>query len=87
MKIQKGFVLLDTDQGGSVLFPEGHPCCGGRLELNATGVLLWRELAQGTDEYGLQALLRNTFDVEQPEAAEVVERFLCQLDEVRCIVL
>lgn len=86
MKIQKGFMLIQTAEGSCVLFPEEHPCYGGRLELNDTGVLLWRELEQGTDTYGLQALLRNTFDVEPLAAAAAVERFLNRLREVDCLV-
>ena len=54
MKIHNGFVLLENGEGACALFPEDHPYYGGRLELNATGVLLWRELEQGTDARALQ---------------------------------
>ena len=85
MKIQDGFVLQPDGDGYRVLFPEGHPDAGGALELNTTGAMLWQELCLGTDMYGLTALLRNTFDVEEAEASGAVARFVAQLKEVACL--
>lgn len=86
MKIKENFVLRQVADTWVVL-PLGSATLdfNGMLTLNASGVLLWRLLEQGTDRDALVEKLLSEYEVSRQEATADVEEFLNKLIQAGCV--
>ncbi len=82
MKIKNGFILREV--AGSfivVAVGEAVKSFNGVINLNETGALLWKTLAEGSDEDGLVKALLSEYDVEEGVARADAKAFIAKLEE------
>ena len=86
MKINENFVLREV-AGNWVVIPIGEKSVdfNGMMNLNETGVLLWRELEKGADKEALVAAITGEYEVSAKEAAEDIDEFIAVLEKAGCI--
>lgn len=86
MKINENFVLREV-AGSWVVIPTGEKSLdfNGMMNLNETGVLLWRELEKGAEKEELVAAITSEYEVSAEEAAEDIESFLAALKKAGCL--
>ena len=86
MKINENFVLREV-AGSWVVIPIGEKSVdfNGMMNLNETGVLLWRELEKGADKEALVAAITGEYEVSAAEAAEDIDEFIKVLEKAGCI--
>ena len=79
MRIKEGYILYESS-GNNVVFHNGR---GGRargvLQLNSTGVILWKMLEAGASAVSLAEALRDRFDIPSDQATSDVKSFLSSL--------
>lgn len=86
MKINENFVLREV-AGSWVVIPIGEKSVdfNGMMNLNETGVLLWRELEKGVEKEELVAALTAEYDVSAEIAAKDIDEFIEKLEKAGCI--
>lgn len=84
MKIKDGYLLSEV-AGNHVVVPVGNVSFNGMLNLNETGVLIWKKLEQGCAESDLVAAFLEEYDVSEERAKEDVAIFVKKLREAGVI--
>ncbi len=86
MKINENFVLREV-AGSWVVIPIGEKSVdfNGMMNLNESGVLLWRELEKGAEKEELVSALTAEYDVSEEEASEDIDAFLEVLKKAGCL--
>lgn len=86
MKINENFVLREV-AGSWVVIPIGEKSVdfNGMMNLNETGVLLWRKLEKGAEKEELVAALTAEYDVSAEIAAKDIDEFIEKLEKAGCI--
>ncbi len=86
MKINENFVLREV-AGSWVVIPIGEKSVdfNGMMNLNETGVLLWRELEKGATKEELVAAITAEYEVSAEEAAKDIDEFLFTLVKAGCL--
>ena len=86
MKINENFVLREV-AGSWVVISIGEKSVdfNGMMNLNETGVLLWRELEKGAEKEELVAALTAEYDVSAEIAAKDIDEFIEKLEKAGCI--
>ena len=86
MKINENFVLREV-AGSWVVIPIGEKSVdfNGMMNLNETGVLLWRELEKGADKEALVTALTAEYEVSAEEAAKDIDEFIAVLMKAGCL--
>ena len=86
MKINENFVLREV-AGSWVVIPIGEKSVdfNGMMNLNETGVLLWRALEKGAEKEELVAALTAEYDVSAEIAAKDIGQFLETLEKAGCL--
>lgn len=86
MKINENFVLREV-AGSWVIIPIGEKSVdfNGMMNLNETGVLLWKELEKGCEKEDLVAAITAVYDVSAEEAAMDIDVFVNTLIKAGCI--
>ena len=81
MRLKDGFVFREV-AGETVVIPSWDGLDLDRMILlNETGLFLWKQLEQETDEEGLLRALLSEYDVEETVAKQHVAAFLHRLKE------
>ena len=78
MKIKEGYLLSEV-AGNYVVVPVGNVTFNGMLNLNETGVLIWKKLEQGCEESDLVKAFLDEYDVSEERAKEDVSTFVKKL--------
>lgn len=78
MKIKEGYLLKEV-AGNHVVIPVGNVSFNGMLNLNETGVLIWKKLEKGCDESDLVAAFLAEYDVTEERAKEDISVFIEKL--------
>ena len=86
MKINENFVLREV-AGSWVVIPIGEKSVdfNGMMNLNESGVLLWRELEKGAEKEELVSALTAEYEVSAKEAAEDIDAFVEVLKKAGCL--
>ena len=86
MKINENFVLREVADSW-VVIPIGEKSVdfNGMMNLNETGVLLWRELEKGAEKEELVAAITAEYDVSEEVAAGDIDEFIEVLKKVGCL--
>ena len=86
MKINENFVLREV-AGSWVVIPIGEKSVdfNGMMNLNESGVLLWRELEKGAEKEDLISVLTAEYDVSAEEAGEDIDAFVEILKKAGCL--
>ncbi len=84
MKIKDGYLLSEV-AGNHVVVPVGNVSFNGMLNLNETGVLIWKMLEQGCEESDLVAAFLAEYDVSEDRAKEDITIFVKKLREAGVI--
>lgn len=84
MKIKEGYLLSEV-AGNHVVIPVGNVSFNGMLNLNETGVLIWKKLEQGCTKDDLVAAFLEEYDVSEERAREDIELFVGKLKEAGVI--
>lgn len=86
MKINENFVLREV-AGSWVVIPIGEKSVdfNGMMNLNETGVLLWRELEKGAEKEDLVSAITAEYEVSEDEAASDIDAFISVLVKAGCI--
>lgn len=86
MKIKKDFALRQVADTWIVLpLAEQTVDFTGMLTLNASGVMLWKLLEQGSDRSVLVDALLSEYDVSAQQASADVDEFLAKLLQAGCV--
>ena len=78
MKIKEGYLLKEV-AGNHVVIPVGNVSFNGMLNLNETGVLIWKKLENGCEESDLVAAFLAEYDVTEERAKEDISIFVEKL--------
>ena len=78
MKIKEGYLLSEV-AGNHVVIPVGNVSFNGMLNLNETGVLIWKKLELGCEEDELVQAFLAEYDVSAERAKEDVSAFVKKL--------
>ncbi len=75
MKIKDGYILKEF--GGEAVVIESGTANGRSsvIELNESGIILWKALEKGTDIDGLAAALTAEYDIDGATAKQDAEKF------------
>ena len=84
MKIKDGYLLSEV-AGNHVVVPVGNVSFNGMLNLNETGVLIWKSLEKGCEESDLVAAFLEEYDVSEERAKKDVAIFVNKLREAGVI--
>ena len=84
MKIKDGYLLSEV-AGNHVVVPVGNVRFNGMLNLNETGVLIWKKLEEGCEESDLVASFLEEYDVSEERAREDIAIFVNKLKEAGII--
>ena len=86
MKIKKDFVLRNI-AGNWVALPLGNATIDftGMLNINESGVILWRLLEGGCTREEMADALLKEYDVGYDEALADVDEFISKLDKAGCV--
>ncbi|MBR5309683.1 MAG: PqqD family protein [Oscillospiraceae bacterium] len=86
MKINENFVLREVADSW-VVIPIGEKSVdfNGMMNLNETGVLLWRELEKGAEKEELVAAITAEYDVSEEVAAGDIDEFIEVLKKAGCL--
>lgn len=86
MKINENFLLREV-AGSWVVIPIGEKCVdfNGMMNLNETGVFLWRELEKGAEKEELVTALTGEYDVSPEIAARDIDEFIGTLEKAGCL--
>ncbi len=86
MKLKSGFILREI-AGNSIIVPVGERVkdFNGVINLNDTGVFLWKLLEKGATETELVDALLNEYDVEREIAERDVNKLVCKLKEAKLL--
>lgn len=88
MKLKDNFILRQVaDTWVVVAVGDAVADFNGMLNLNESGMILWRALEQGGDKGALVAALTAEYEVEPERALVSVERFLAKLQQAGCLEL
>lgn len=86
MKIKDKYVLRQVADIWVVLpLAEATLSLNGMLKLNESGVLLWKELEQGSDREALADLLSSQYGIDRKQALSDVDEFLDKLSKIGCL--
>lgn len=78
MKIKEGYLLKEV-AGNHVVIPVGNVSFNGMLNLNETGVLIWKKLEEGCEESDLVSAFLAEYDVTEERAKEDISIFVEKL--------
>ena len=86
MKINENFVLREIAESW-VVIPVGEKSVdfNGMMNLNETGVLLWRKLEKGAEKEDLVSAITAEYEVSADDAANDIDVFIDVLKKVGCI--
>lgn len=86
MKINENFVLREV-AGSWVVIPIGEKSVdfNGMMNLNETGVFLWRELEKGAEKEELVSAMTGEYDVSTEIAAKDIDEFIEVLKKAGCL--
>ena len=86
MKINENFVLREV-AGSWVIIPIGEKSVdfNGMMNLNESGVLLWRKLEEGAEKKDLISVLTSEYDVSAEVAETDIDSFIDVLKKAGCI--
>lgn len=86
MKINENFVLREV-AGSWVIIPIGEKSVdfNGMMNLNESGVLLWRKLEEGAEKEDLVSALTSEYDVSDEVAETDIDSFIDVLKKAGCI--
>lgn len=86
MKIKDGYMIREV-AGYNVVVPVGDAALdfNGMINLNETGALLWKTLADGAEEKDLVAALLAEYDVPEDVAKSDVADFITKMREANLI--
>ena len=87
MKIKEGFILREI-AGSFIVVAVGDAVktFNGVINLNQTGALLWKTLANGGDKDALVKALLGEYDVEEEIASKDVDAFIAKLEKANLLV-
>ncbi len=86
MKLKSGFILREI-AGSSIIVPVGERVkeFNGVINLNDTGVFLWKILEKGATEEEMVSALLNEYEVEKEVAEKDVSKFIGKLKEAKLL--
>ena len=86
MKLKSGFILREI-AGSSIIVPVGDRVkeFNGVINLNDTGVFLWKMLEKGATEQELVEALLNEYEVEKEIAERDVNKLVSKLKEAKLL--
>lgn len=86
MKIKSGFILREV-AGNSIVISVGERVkeFNGVINLNETGVVLWKTLEKGATEEELVNALLSEYDVSKEVAEADVKTFISKLQEAKLL--
>ena len=86
MKLKSGFILREI-AGSSIIVPVGDRVkeFNGVINLNDTGVFLWKLLEKGATEQELIEALLNEYEVEKEIAERDVNKLVSKLKEAKLL--
>lgn len=86
MKLKSGFILREI-AGSSIIVPVGDRVkeFNGVINLNDTGVFLWKLLEKGATEQELVEALLNEYEVEKEIAERDVNKLVSKLKEAKLL--
>lgn len=86
MKLKEKLVLRQV-AGTWVVLPMGKDVINfdGMLNLNDTGVLLWKKLECGAEKQELIEALMEKYDVSEEQASADIEEFIEKLFKAGCL--
>ena len=87
MKIKEGFILREI-AGSYIVVAVGDAVktFNGVINLNQTGAMLWKELANGGDEDALVKALLSEYDVDEEIAKKDVQAFIAKLKGANLLI-
>lgn len=87
MKIKEGFILREI-AGSFIVVAVGDAVktFNGVINLNQTGAMLWKELANGGDKDALVKVLLDNYDVDEQIAKNDVDAFIAKLKGANLLV-
>ena len=79
MRIKEGYILYESS-GNNVVFHKGRSGrTRGVLQLNSSGVILWKMLEAGASAVTLAETMRDRFGISPEQATSDVKSFLSSL--------
>ena len=86
MKLKSGFILREI-AGSSIIVPVGERVkeFNGVINLNDTGVFLWKILEKGATAEEMVSALLNEYEVEKEVAEKDVSKFIGKLKEAKLL--
>lgn len=86
MKTKDGFVLRKVGKEQVVVaIGEAATLLNGLIKLNASGVVLWKQLEQGAQQSELVDALLEKYDITREQAEADVDAFLKPLFEIGAV--
>ena len=86
MKTRDGFVLRKVGKEQVVVaIGEAAALLNGLIKLNASGVVLWKQLEQGAQQSELVDALLEKYDITREQAEADVDAFLKPLLEIGAV--
>ena len=86
MKTRDGFVLRKVGKEQVVVaIGEAATLLNGLIKLNASGVVLWKQLEQGAQQSELVDALLEKYDITREQAEADVDAFLKPLLEIGAV--
>lgn len=83
MKVKYEFCIREI-AGDYILVPLGEAALAfsGMVTTNEVGILIWKELQNGTTREQLITAVLNEFEIDEKTAASDVDEFLKQLEQL-----
>lgn len=83
MRFKQEFVLRNI-AGESIIIPisDANNSFQGVMSLNETGESIWKAIEKGLDREGIIEVILEEYEVTREHAAESVDRFLANLNEL-----
>lgn len=86
MKIKEGFILRKVGKEQVVVaIGEAAALLNGLIKLNASGVVLWKQLEQGAQRSELVDTLLEKYDITRGQAEADVDAFLKPLLDIGAV--
>lgn len=86
MQVKSGFILREI-AGSFIVVPVGERVkeFNGVINLNSTGVFLWKQIEKEITEEGLVKALLDEYDVDEERAKKDVKIFMEKLTEAKLL--
>lgn len=86
MKINKEFILREI-AGEYIFVPVGSTSLefNGLISINEVGVLIWKELQEGSDVSSIVSKILEEYEIDEETAYKDVEEFISNLKDKKII--